>query len=301
MGHARKITDLSDKPLRLPDGRLMGYAQYGDAGGRPVLAIHGTPGSRIMMQPADQFASQNGIRLIAPDRAGYGHSSNCPDTSFTQWVDDIAVLLDFLKVDQFWLFGVSGGGPFATALAALMPQRVIGLALVSPVGIFDQEVRQSWSWRHRVLFSLLPSHPALTKPVFTVARQLLLLAPYPFLKIFSFFLSSPDRLILNDPHHQEALLAAFRDGVASGVSGVLEDLRLFANSWQLPLEKIDMKVVLWQGSKDFMVPETAAFKLANSFADVEIIRLPGQGHFWIFEHFEEVLTHLVALPREVRP
>ena len=64
MGHARKVTDLSDKQLHLSDGRLMGYAQYGDADGRAVLAIHGTPGSRIMMQPADQFASQNGIRLI---------------------------------------------------------------------------------------------------------------------------------------------------------------------------------------------------------------------------------------------
>ncbi len=300
MGHDRKITDVSDNKLRLPDGRLMGYAQYGDAGGRAVLAIHGTPGSRIMMQPADRFASQHGILLIAPDRPGYGLSSICPDISFAQWVKDIALLLDTLKVDQFWLFGVSGGGPFATAIAAVMPQRVIGLALVSPVGIFDQEVRQSWSWRHRLFFSLLPRHPALAKPAFTVARHLLMLAPYPFLKIFSFSLSRADRLILSDSRHQEALLAAFYDGLQSGVSGVLEDLRLFANPWQFSLEKIDMPVILWQGSEDLMVPEKAALQLVDSFEDVEIIGLPGQGHFWIFEHFEEVLERLVALPHEVR-
>ena len=301
MGHARKVTGSRDKQLRLPDGRLMGYAQYGDAGGRPVLAVHGTPGSRIMMQPAEQFASQNGIRLIAPDRTGYGLSSNCPDISFAQWVKDIALLLDFLKIDQFWLFGVSGGGPFATAIAALMPQRVIGLALVSPVGIFDHEVRQSWSWRNNLFFSFLPRHPALTKPVFTVMRFLLMLAPYPFLKIFSFSLLRPDRLILNDCGHQAALLAAFHDGLRSGVSGVLEDLRLFANPWQVPLENVDMPVILWHGSKDLMVPEKAAFKLADSFKDVEIIRLQEQGHFWIFEHFQEVLQRLVALPSDGRP
>ncbi len=300
MGHAQKIADLSDKQLRLPDGRLMGYALYGDVGGRPVLAIHGTPGSRIMMQPAKRFAEQNGIRLIAPDRPGYGFSTSCPDISFAQWASDIAALLETLKVDQFWLFGVSGGGPYATAIAALMPHRVIGLALVSPVGIFDQQVRQSWSWRNILFFSLLPRYRSLTKPVFTAARFLIMLAPFPFLKIFSLSQSKADRLILKDGRHQAALLAVFRDGLRSGINGVLEDLRLFANPWQLPLQKIEMPVILWQGSKDLMVPEKAAFKLADSLKDVEIIRLPGQGHFWIFEHFEDVLKRLVALAREDR-
>ncbi len=300
MGHGQKITNVSDNKLRLPDGRLMGYAQYGDASGRAVLAIHGTPGSRIMMQPADRFANQNGIFLIAPDRHGYGLSSISPDTSFRQWVDDIAVLLDLMNVDQFWVLGVSGGGPFATAIAAVMPQRVIGLALVSPVGIFDQQVRQSWSWRHRLFSSLLPRYPALAKPALTIARRLLMLAPYPFLKMFSFSLSRADRLILGDSRHQEALLAAFYDGLQSGINGVLEDLRLFAKPWQFSLAKIDMPVILWQGSKDYMVPEKAAYKLVGSFENVEIIGLPGQGHFWIFEHFEEVLRRLVALPHEGR-
>ncbi|MCP4933736.1 MAG: alpha/beta hydrolase [bacterium] len=295
MGHAREVTELSDKQLRLPDGRLMGYAQYGDAGGRAVLAIHGTPGSRIMIRPADQFASQNGIRLIAPDRPGYGFSSSYPDTSFAQWVKDIALLLEALKIDRFWLFGVSGGGPFAIAIAALIPQRVIGLALISPVGIIDQEVRQVWSWRNKLFFSLLPRYQILAKPVFTIARLLITLGPDLFLKIFSLGLSRSDRLILSKRHHQEALLAAFCDGLRSGVIGMLEDLRLFANPWQLPLQKVDMPVFIWQGSRDLMVPKKAVFKLADSFRNVEIVRLPGQGHFWIFEHFEEVLTRLVAV------
>ena len=298
MGHAFKIAatrSLQSLKLRLPDGRLMGYALYGDPNGLPVLAIHGTPGCRIMMHPADQFAREKGLSLIAPDRPGYGLSSACPNYSFDQWAADIEVLLSALKVDKFWLFGVSGGGPYATAIAALMPTRVRALALVSPVGVFDEEVRQGWSWRHNLLFGLLPRWPSLMKQLFSITRQLLLMGPFLFVRIFAFSLGKQDRKILNNPQHKEPLLAAFHEGLRTGISGVLEDLRLFANPWQLPLDKVSMPVVLWQGSNDLMVPAQAAVKLARSLPDVEIIDLQGHGHFWIFEHFEQVLTRLLSL------
>ena len=59
---------------RLPDGRRVGYADYGDPDGFPVFALHGTPGSRTMFRLADASAALKGLRLIAPDRPGYGLS-----------------------------------------------------------------------------------------------------------------------------------------------------------------------------------------------------------------------------------
>jgi pimeloyl-ACP methyl ester carboxylesterase len=56
--------------MRLPDGRRIGYAEFGDAKGLPVLAIHGTPGSRYMFALTDQAARERGLRIIAPERPG---------------------------------------------------------------------------------------------------------------------------------------------------------------------------------------------------------------------------------------
>ncbi len=176
-----------------------------------------------------------------------------------------------------------------------MPQRVHGMALVSPVGIFDQEGRRDWCWRHRLFFGALPRHPVLAKPVLHLARFSIMRAPIAFLKIFAVSLAAPDQLILKDPRHQNALLAAFHDALASGVSGLTEDLRLFATPWQIPLNNIEAPVIFWQGSQDQMVPERAAYKLAHSIVGVEIVPLPGQGHFWIFDHFEDVLRRLMDL------
>ena len=295
MGDSQEISKSEGRQLRLPDGRWMGYVLYGDPQGSSLLAIHGTPGARIMMQPAQPYALQNGICLIAPDRPGYGLSSACPNYSFAQWAADIEVLLAFLKIDKFRLFGVSGGGPFATALAALIPDRVLGVALVSPVGLFDEQVRKSWSWRHYLSFGLLPHYQFLTKLLVALTRFLLFSGPSLFVKIFAVSLGAPDRLIISNPLYREPLLDAFREGLRGGGEGVFEDLRLFGSPWQLPLEKITMPVLLWQGLEDRMVPAQAALKLARSLSAGQTVELPGQGHFWVFEHFEEVLERLMAL------
>ena len=280
--------------LRLPDGRLLGYARYGKLGGVPLLAIHGTPGSRIMMQPADRYASSHNIELIAPDRPGYGLSSSCRDYSFDQWSVDIKALMIELEIDRFWLFGVSGGGPFATAIAALMPNHVRGVALVSPVGLFEEEGRQNWSWRNFLFFEKLPRAPWLMTFGFPIVRFFVLHTPSIALKIFVASLSQSDRIILSKPDQQEQLLVAFKEGFRLGVKGAIEDLQLFSKPWHLPLSEVRAPVILWQGTNDLMVPAQAGARLARELPHVEMISLPGEGHFWIFEHFEEVFERLLA-------
>ena len=59
-------SDRTSRVLRLADGRRIGYAEYGDPQGQPVLAIHGTPGSRFMFALTDEAARE---RRLAHRRA----------------------------------------------------------------------------------------------------------------------------------------------------------------------------------------------------------------------------------------
>ncbi|MDT5280715.1 MAG: hypothetical protein QOJ20_1910 [Mycobacterium sp.] len=52
----------------LPDGRSMGYAQYGAADGYPIVNAHGGLACRLDVAAADAVAAETGIRLISPDR-----------------------------------------------------------------------------------------------------------------------------------------------------------------------------------------------------------------------------------------
>lgn len=84
-----RITDSKvSRQIKLHDGRMLGYAEYGDPGGTPVFYFHGFPTSRL------------------------------------DWPDDVADLADELELDRFVVLGGSGGGPFAAACAFRIPARL---------------------------------------------------------------------------------------------------------------------------------------------------------------------------------
>ena len=116
--------------LRLDDGREIAFAEIGDQNGTPVFAFHGTPGSQLLFRPLDDAARRLGVRLIAPDRPGYGRSDYVPQRRLLDWPRDVCAIADFLGLEKFGVFGVSGGGPHAAVCAHQLAARLLGAAIV---------------------------------------------------------------------------------------------------------------------------------------------------------------------------
>ncbi|WP_338739032.1 alpha/beta hydrolase [Haloplanus salilacus] len=116
----------------LTDGRTLAYTCSGASDGTPVVVHHGTPGSRLFAGPLSDVAATEGVRLITPDRPGYGRSSTPPsDWTWWDWQSDLTELLDSMSIDRAALLGFSGGGPFA--IAAATSEWASRLGLVSTV------------------------------------------------------------------------------------------------------------------------------------------------------------------------
>ena len=50
--------------------RKLGYAEFGDPAGQPVVFLHGWCGSRLTRHPDDQLTASLRVRLITVDRPG---------------------------------------------------------------------------------------------------------------------------------------------------------------------------------------------------------------------------------------
>jgi pimeloyl-ACP methyl ester carboxylesterase len=116
-----------DHLLAMTDGRSLGAAEFGDADGTAVLWAHGGPGSRLEPAWLDEAASRAGLRIIGIDRPGYGVSTPQPGRAISTVVVDMLAVADQLEIDSFATVGVSTGGAYALALAALAPSRVLGV------------------------------------------------------------------------------------------------------------------------------------------------------------------------------
>lgn len=96
-----RLHDDNSDTLLLPDGRRLGYAQYGAQTGRAVLYLHGHPGSRLEGAHLHDLGLKLGARIIAPDRPGVGWSSPHPGRTLLDHPKDLEHLADHLKLESY--------------------------------------------------------------------------------------------------------------------------------------------------------------------------------------------------------
>lgn len=150
-GRRFERVDDSSATLTLPDGRNIGYAQYGDLNGRPIICLHGILGSRLENALFDTNAKELGARIIGIERPGMGLST--PDSRplkerrVLDHANDVEALAEHLELGEYAVIGTSGGGPYALACAHSLPSapskpRLKAVSIVTGLGLRDMS--QSW-------------------------------------------------------------------------------------------------------------------------------------------------------------
>src|SRR5438874_5433012 len=117
--------------VQLESGAVVAFEEYGDPNGVPVIFCHGWPSSRTMARLTDEPARDLGIRIISPDRPGISRSSLQPNRKLADWPRVIERVLDHVGIGEFRALAISGGAPYAYAMAVTMPGRVRAIAIVA--------------------------------------------------------------------------------------------------------------------------------------------------------------------------
>ncbi len=281
--------------LRLEDGRLLGYAVYGDPEGWPIFYFHGFPGSRLEAQLADRVAARMGIRLIALDRPGFGLSDFKPRRTIFEWPDDVVKIADALRINRFATIGVSGGGPYAAACALKIPQRLTAVAIVCGLGPLDTPNGTDRMVRtNHLIFFLGRRLPWLAKiSLWRIAYQVRR-NPEGTLRRMIVALPDPDKAVLARPEVKTAMKDNVVEAFRGGSRGAACELLLYTRPWGFLLQDIATRVNLWHGEQDVSVPPTMGQYQARTIPNCRAIFYPGEGHFsLVINHMEEVLSGLL--------
>ncbi|KAI1176753.1 alpha/beta hydrolase fold protein [Nemania sp. FL0916] len=144
----------SSATVTLPDGRKLGYAQYGLLSGPAIFYVHGLPGSRLEGALFDAPAITPRARIISVERPGYGLSSPQPNRTILDHVKDIDYLATYLELDSYAVLGISGGGPYALACAAALPADKLKAVLII-CGLGPPELgTKGMDWWHWLGFNI---------------------------------------------------------------------------------------------------------------------------------------------------
>ena len=106
------------------------FINYGQEDGDPIIVLHGFPGSCVHGMFFRHFALERGVEILSLDRPGYGETPLSTFSGVDGWIELMRNFLRHQKLDRFSVIGISGGTPFAVAIAHAFPQQVKRLGII---------------------------------------------------------------------------------------------------------------------------------------------------------------------------
>jgi pimeloyl-ACP methyl ester carboxylesterase len=252
-------------------GRTLTVEDAGPPGAFPVL-VHNGGGSRHLEPAAVREASSHGLRLIGYDRPSYGGSTPEPGRVVADCATDVQAIMTELTLSRIAVWGFSGGGPYALATAALLPDAVAAvcvLASLGPYGVpgldFLDGMDDSYREEVRIFFADRAAARAKFRAEATAMYDRLS-RPEEWLRMWG------DRAGTDPAHGIEVaqyLADGFRDGWTHGDEGWWDDWSAFLSPWGFSLDAITAPVSLWHGLADKRCPPGHGRWLAAQIPGVE--------------------------------
>ncbi|MFC4448098.1 alpha/beta fold hydrolase [Halorussus aquaticus] len=250
--------------VALDDDRRLAYAEYGRADGAPVVFLHGTPGSRRLGELLDAAARERGIRILAPDRPGYGRSSPRPTRSVTDAGEFVGAVLDDADVPEAGLVAFSGGAPYALATAATRPERVGRVDVVA--GATPPEVGGETPAVQRLLSGLATTTPLVLRGL--LRGQAWLAGRLDPSFVVAQYTTGDAESVPDDA--AAVVKTDFVEAFARHRRGAVTEFRHAATDWGIRFDDIEAEVRLWHGENDANVPIDGVRRLEERIPTAEL-------------------------------
>ncbi|MCJ8288985.1 MAG: alpha/beta hydrolase [Crocinitomicaceae bacterium] len=283
----------TEQYIILKDNRKLGFAEYGNTEGFPIIYCHGSQSSRLEMHFDMSFAIENDLRIITIDRPGHGISDFNPEGSILSFAKDVNQLTEYLELNKFSVAGMSAGSPFALGISYLFPENVYKTSIISGFAPFNKESKKCLSKDVKMMLNLAKTFPFLLKMLLKVQVKQLNKNPKKALKGFLKIMGQPDQEILKNHSVMEVIENMFTEAFRNGSKGVAYEIsNLLVREWDFKLDEIRVPVTFWQGEKDNNVPFEWAELMNNEINNSKLKKYPEEGHLIIFQHAEEIFTDL---------
>ncbi len=279
--YREKISSHAYKFIKLSSEKMLAYEEYGDGNGDPMFMLHNFGGCRWQTPYVKGGISQLNIRMVIPDRPGFGRSTMDPDLSYLCFADDLIALADYLKINKFNVLGYSSGTQSALALAYKYPDRIKRVILVGPsFSLKKGEEKRSY---------LTAALPKINKILFDIIYDGWKKKPDRYLDHVYTMAGSAEKCLFKSLYFRNQRISLLKESTRQGTAQILQELSLVNSDWGFDLAKINHTVEIWYGDEDYYTPVAAFERFARSFAKTKMTFMPGYGLFLYYAKFEEII------------
>jgi len=278
-----------DTVLTLPDRRSLAYTDCGEPAGPLVVYFHGAPTSRLDLAGAEESFRAFGVRVVSPDRPGYGGSSPQAGRGFNDWAPDVAALGDHLGAERFAVMGLSSGGPYAVACAALLPERIVSAGVVA--GVTDMGWPGAWEGYEQSEATLMR--------IGDEAAAMRWCEEHYGPDGSRFFdsdseMAAADMALLEDEAVANAFFTTVRAAFHQGVSGFAQDITVQGRPWPFDPSLITATTRVLHGQADTFVPIAHGRHTSDVIPGASLTTFPDHGHLSIITEIPQLTADLTG-------
>ena len=247
------------------DGFALNYVSAGS--GRPVVLIHGNPGSHRDYTLAVFEKLSESYHVLAFDRPGHGYSerSDAKQTTVEVQAEIIFAALRKLSIDKPVLVGHSWGGSLVLAAAVAYGSDLSGIVLLAPAAYPNVSIER---------WSLLPAVPLLGK---FFVKTLTPVLGRGIVKESLRDAYHPDDV--HDDYVEHAAEMWTRPGQVAAWAFDERTLRRSLRGLSEHYSNINLPAVIVTGSDDRVIdPQDHARPLQQTIANSRLVVLPETGH-----------------------
>lgn len=270
----------------LPDGRVLGWAEWGPVDGVPVLLCPGAATSRWLGFGAEAVRKL-GVRLVSVDRPGLGVSTPMPGRTFADFAADVRRLGAALGFERPVVIGFSQGAPFALACAAEGVASAV--AVVSGADeVAAPEFAGMLPGELLGIVRMTVSDPEGAERFF---------AGFDAEKMWAMVMAgsgAADLEVYRDPVFAAAYRRAMDEAFAQGPGGYARDTVLAMGRWPFSLSGIEVPVELWYGEQDTSHSPDNGAMLARRIPGARRHVVPGIGGAVLWTEAERILRSVLA-------
>jgi len=242
------------------NGIQLYYEVHGD--GPPVVFVHGAGGNHASwFRQTLAFAVSH--RVIVYDQRGFGNSRDPEKRGRSAMVDDLAALLDHLKIERTVLVAQSLGGGTSAGLTVRDPRRVAGLALCDTLVAM------------RLPPDVVATMEDVQKRTTGLPQTIRVLGPKTRER-------HPDMALLYTE------LASFNAYNVANMPGMFAGVEVAA------LAATGVPILYVVGSDDILYPPDCVRRVQALVPNSTLVEIPGVGHSAYFEDFVTFNRHLAA-------
>jgi pimeloyl-ACP methyl ester carboxylesterase len=272
------------------DGGDLSIWTIGPDNGTPLVLCHPAPGSGLF-DPDPVATAEAGIRIIAPDRQGYGASSrSASPATIAEAGRDVMAALDHFEVSRAAVAGWSAGGRVAMWVAAHHPDRIHSLAIVA-----TPAPHEDVPWIPSEQVALIDAMRA--DPATAIDQMAAMFAPMvtdPSARR-SFLAASPadTRAGEADPGLRARVDAMLGEAFRQGALGMAADIASYTMAgWGFDPSKIAAPTIVCSGSDDVVVPPAHGEWYTGRIPQARHVVETGAGHLVIGRVWPRIVEHL---------